>query len=62
MSISQWYLEKNTGLFKWNKWSAFHTFVIVSFTLLTIRGLVALMRISEEPKNAEVTETATVVD
>ncbi|USK31641.1 hypothetical protein LIT25_13230 [Bacillus sp. F19] len=44
MSIAQWYMEKTTRLFKWKKWSVFHTFASISFTLLTIRGLVALVR------------------
>lgn len=44
MSVGQWYFEKNSGLFKWKKWSPFHTFGSVSFTLFTIRGLVGLIR------------------
>jgi len=44
MSISQWFLEKRTGLFKWNKWSPIHTFLSVSFTLFTIRALVSLIK------------------
>ncbi|WP_191565603.1 CBO0543 family protein [Metabacillus idriensis] len=44
MSLAQWYFEKNTRLFKWKKWSVFHTFASISFTLLTIRGLVALVK------------------
>ncbi|MGG1674307.1 CBO0543 family protein [Neobacillus sp. NRS-1170] len=38
MSVGQWFMEKNTRLFKWNKWSPFHTFASVNFTLFTIRG------------------------
>lgn len=44
MSIGQWYFEKNTRLFKWKKWSPFHTFGSVNFTLFTIRGLVGLLK------------------
>ncbi|MBL4938547.1 hypothetical protein JK636_22850 [Clostridium sp. YIM B02515] len=44
MSIGQWYFEKHTKIFKWNKWSPLHTFGSVTFTLLTIRGLVGLDR------------------
>lgn len=44
MSIGQWYLEKNSKLFKWNKWSPIHTFASVSFTLFSIRGLFALLK------------------
>jgi hypothetical protein len=44
MSVGQWYLEKNSRLFKWKKWSIFHTFGCCSFTLFTIRGFVALLR------------------
>jgi hypothetical protein len=52
MSVGQWYLEKNSQLFKWKKWSPFHTFGSVSFTLLTIRGFVALLRKLYKFKNA----------
>jgi hypothetical protein len=44
MSIGQWYMEKNTRLFKWKKWTPFHTFGSVNFTLFTIRGLVGLLK------------------
>ena len=44
MSIGQWYMEKNTRLFKWKKWTLFHTFGSVSFTLFTIRGFVGLLK------------------
>ncbi|MEH7109610.1 CBO0543 family protein [Bacillus sp. JJ1764] len=44
MSIGQYILEKNTRLFKWKKWSPFHTFISVNFTLFTIRGLVGLLK------------------
>ncbi|MED1467617.1 CBO0543 family protein [Bacillus salipaludis] len=44
MSIGQWYFEKNSKLFKWKKWSSFHTFGSVNFTLFTIRGFVGLIR------------------
>jgi hypothetical protein len=44
MSIGQWYMEKNSRLFKWKKWTAFHTFGSVNFTLFTIRGLVGLLK------------------
>lgn len=51
MSFAQWYLEKNSRLFKWKKWSIFHTFGSVSFTLFTIRGFVALMKRLDKLKN-----------
>ena len=44
MAIGQWILEKNTRLFKWKKWSPFHTFSSVNFTLFTIRGFVELLK------------------
>jgi hypothetical protein len=44
MSIGQWYMERNSKLFKWKKWTAFHTFGSVNFTLFTIRGLVGLLK------------------
>ncbi|KYD11261.1 hypothetical protein B5V88_06160 [Heyndrickxia sporothermodurans] len=44
MSIGQWYFERNSRLFKWKKWSPFHTFGSVSFTLFTIRGFVGLIK------------------
>lgn len=51
MSFAQWYLEKNSRLFKWKKWSIFHTFGSISFTLFTIRGFVALMKRLDKFKN-----------
>ncbi|MDR0137603.1 CBO0543 family protein [Metabacillus idriensis] len=50
MSIAQWYMEKRTRLFKWKKWSVFHTFASVSFTLFTIRALAELVKWAD--KNA----------
>lgn len=44
MSLGQWYLEENSRLFKWKKWSPFHTFGSVNFTLFTIRGFVGLVK------------------
>ncbi|KON90329.1 hypothetical protein AF332_15610 [Sporosarcina globispora] len=44
MSIGQWYFEKNTRLFKWRKWSIFHTFCSVNFTLFTIRGFIGFIK------------------
>ncbi|MGG4489192.1 CBO0543 family protein [Metabacillus idriensis] len=44
MSIAQWYMEKKTRLFKWKKWSVFHTFATISFTLFTIRALAAVVK------------------
>lgn len=44
MSLGQWYLEKNTRLFKWKKWSPLHTFGSVNFTLFIIRGFVGLLK------------------
>jgi len=57
MSIGQWYMEKKTGLFKWKKWTPFHTFGSVNFTLFTIRSLVGLLKILDKLKgNQKVTE------
>lgn len=55
MSLTQWYFEKNSRLFKWKKWSVFHTFASISFTLFTIRGLAALMKRSPDHVEKEVT-------
>ncbi|MFB3167640.1 CBO0543 family protein [Neobacillus sp. 179-C4.2 HS] len=44
MSIGQWYFERNSGLFKWNKWTPFHTFGSCTFTMFTIRGFVGLLK------------------
>ncbi|MFP5115840.1 CBO0543 family protein [Bacillaceae bacterium C204] len=51
MSIGQWYFEKNSRLFKWKRWTPFHTFGSCSFTLLTIRGLVGLLKKLDKFKN-----------
>ncbi|MBX9975721.1 CBO0543 family protein [Cytobacillus firmus] len=51
MSIGQWYFEKNTRLFKWRKWSIFHTFGSVNFTLFTIRGFVGFIKLLDRLKN-----------
>ncbi|WP_282172339.1 CBO0543 family protein [Cytobacillus firmus] len=51
MSIAQWYFEKNTRLFKWRKWSIFHTFGSVNFTLFTIRGFVGFIKKLDRLKN-----------
>ncbi|MEH7746016.1 CBO0543 family protein [Neobacillus drentensis] len=50
MSIGQWYMERNTKLFKWGKWTAIHTFGSVNFTLFTIRGFVGLLKILDKLK------------
>ncbi|WP_313800247.1 CBO0543 family protein [Cytobacillus sp.] len=50
MSIGQWFMERNTRLFKWKKWSSIHTFASVSFTLFTIRGLVGFLKIIDKFK------------
>ncbi len=52
MSIAQWYFEKNSSLFKWKKWTAFHTFGSVNFTLFLIRGLVGLLKQLDKLKKA----------
>jgi hypothetical protein len=44
MSVGQWYMEKNTRLFKWKKWTPFHTFGFVNLTLFIIRGFVGLLK------------------
>lgn len=44
MSVGQWYLERTSSLFKWQKWSPLHTFGSVNFTLFTIRGLIGLLK------------------
>ncbi|MFP5109253.1 CBO0543 family protein [Neobacillus sp. C211] len=57
MSIGQWYMEKNSRLFKWKKWSPFHTFGSVNFTLFTIRGFVGLLKKLDKLKgNQNITE------
>ncbi|GHI00110.1 CBO0543 family protein [Neobacillus kokaensis] len=57
MSFGQWYFEKNSRLFKWKKWSPFHTFGSVNFTLFTIRGLVGLIKKLDKIKgNQNITE------
>ncbi|MGM7724360.1 CBO0543 family protein [Metabacillus sp. Hm71] len=48
MSIFQWYFEKNSKLFNWKKWSIFHTFGSINFTLFTIRALHWLVKKIEE--------------
>nr|WP_263326990.1 CBO0543 family protein [Neobacillus sp. Marseille-Q6967] len=53
MSVGQWFMEKNTGLFKWKKWSPFHTFISVNLTLFTIRGLVGLLKILDKLKGKQ---------
>lgn len=53
MSIGQWFLESNSKLFKWKKWSPFHTFASVSFTLFTIRGLVGFLKIVDKIKGKQ---------
>ncbi|WP_339147817.1 MULTISPECIES: CBO0543 family protein [unclassified Sutcliffiella] len=50
MSVAQWYMEKTTRLFKWKKWTPFHTFGSVNFTLFTIRGFVGLLKIVDKLK------------
>lgn len=51
MSVGQWYMEKNTKLFKWKKWTALHTFGSVNFTLFTIRGFVGLIKLLDKFKS-----------
>lgn len=53
MSAGQWFMEKNTGLFKWKKWTPFHTFASVNFTLFTIRGFVGLLKILDKLKGKQ---------
>jgi hypothetical protein len=53
MSLGQWFMESKTGLFKWKKWSPFHTFASVNFTLFTIRGLVGLLKILDKLKGKQ---------
>ncbi|WP_202556360.1 CBO0543 family protein [Paenibacillus silvestris] len=56
MTVLQWALEKKTKLFEWKSWTILHTFACISFTLLTIRGFVGLLRMlvpSEKLVNAE---------
>ncbi|MGX6442859.1 CBO0543 family protein [Neobacillus sp. K501] len=50
MSLGQWFMENKTGLFKWRKWSPFHTFASVNFTLFIIRGFVGLLKILDKFK------------
>jgi hypothetical protein len=57
MSVGQWYMEKNTNLFKWKKWTPLHTFGSVNFTLFTIRGFVGLIKLLDKFKsNQRITE------
>ncbi|MGM0852663.1 MAG: CBO0543 family protein [Bacillota bacterium] len=51
MSITQWFLVKHTKLIQWNKWSPFHTFGSVSFTLFIIRGLVSVVKRMDQAKS-----------
>ncbi|WP_099158283.1 CBO0543 family protein [Virgibacillus ndiopensis] len=44
MSICQWWMEKKTRLFEWKRWSIFHTFLCVNFSLFTIRGFVSIIK------------------
>jgi hypothetical protein len=53
MSIGQWFMEKNTRLFKWNKWSPLHTFASVNFTLFTIRGFIGLLKLIDKFKGKQ---------
>ncbi|WP_053367927.1 CBO0543 family protein [Bacillus sp. FJAT-27245] len=50
MSLGQWFMERKTKLFKWNRWSPFHTFASVNFTLFSIRGLIGLLKIIDKSK------------
>ncbi|TKC14909.1 CBO0543 family protein [Robertmurraya kyonggiensis] len=52
MSIGQWFLERNSGLFKWKEWTIFHTFASVNFTLFLIRGMIGLLKKFDKLKNA----------
>lgn len=51
MSITQWFLVKYTKLIQWKKWSPFHTFGSVSFTLFIIRGLVSVVKRLDQAKS-----------
>ena len=53
MSVGQWYMEKNTKLFKWKKWTALHTFGSVNFSLFTIRGFVGLIKLLDKFKSKQ---------
>lgn len=44
MSIGQWYFEKNSRLFKWKKWTPFHTFGSCTSTMFTIRAFLGLLK------------------
>ncbi|WP_331435271.1 CBO0543 family protein [Bacillus sp. SA1-12] len=57
MSFAQWYLEENSRLFKWKKWSPLHTFGSVNFTLFTIRGFVGLIKkVDQVKQNQQITD------
>lgn len=56
MSLGQWYMENNSRLFKWNKWSPLHTFGSVNFTLFTIRGFVGLLKKLDKLKNQNISQ------
>lgn len=53
MSITQWFLVKYTRLIQWKKWSPFHTFGSVSFTLFIIRGLVSVVKRLDQAKSTQ---------
>jgi hypothetical protein len=53
MAVGQWFMEKKTGLFKWRKWSTFHTFASLNFTLFTIRGFVGLLKLLDKLKGKQ---------
>ncbi|MCM3728385.1 hypothetical protein M3226_22305 [Neobacillus cucumis] len=53
MSLGQWFMEKNSRLFKWNKWSVFHTFASVNSTLFIIRGFVGLLKMLDKLKGKQ---------
>jgi hypothetical protein len=54
--VVQWFLEMNTRLFKFKKWSPLHTFASVNFTMFSIRGLVGLLKkIDKLQQNIKIT-------
>ncbi|MEA3318723.1 MAG: CBO0543 family protein [Bacillota bacterium] len=57
MSLCQWWLEKNSRLFEWKKWSVFHTFGSINFTLFLVRGIIGFLKRVEVMNQESVTNS-----
>ncbi|OEF97094.1 CBO0543 family protein [Desulfuribacillus alkaliarsenatis] len=44
MTVLEWWLEKNTNLIKYNKWTWMHTYLSLAITFLFVRGFMAVVR------------------